>query len=103
MKKLVLIEKLEQMDVVCDNPKCDYKERIEAKQLSTYLYKYCPICGEILLTDADYVNYQNMIKVIDFINRWFGWIAIFIKQSDKKKLVSVHHHDKVTTFKTIEK
>lgn len=75
-----LIEKQQNYLVTCDNPKCGYAvpyTDATEKSLVLFIDKPCPKCGENLLTMEDYLQYQNLMKVVNFMNRWFSWITIF--------------------------
>jgi hypothetical protein len=45
----------------------------------------------------DYLQHQNLMKVVNFMNRWFSWITIFYSKKAwaKRQSVSVHVHDGV--------
>lgn len=106
MKKL--IEKQQQWSIVCDNPSCEYKltfsDLIE-KHLHLYIGKPCPLCGQNLLTIDDYVLHKRMMANIDFINRWFSWLTLFIpkKKLDRRSSVCVHVHDGIHVKKVDDK
>ena len=95
-----LIEKQQKSLVICDNPDCDYTvpytDETE-KYLVLFINKPCPKCGENLLTIEDYLQYQKLMNVVNFINRWFSWITIFYpkKACEKRQSVSVHVHNGV--------
>ena len=95
-----LIEKQQGSLVTCDNPKCDYTvpyTDATEKYLVLYIDKPCPKCGENLLTMEDYLQHQNLMKYVNFINRWFSWITLFYskKRLNKSNSVRVHIHDGV--------
>ena len=95
-----LIEKQQNSLVTCDNPNCDYTVPFAdatEKCLVLFIDKPCPKCGENLLTMEDYLQHQNLMKVVNFINRWFSWITIFYSKKAwaKRQSVSVHVHDGV--------
>lgn len=40
--------------ITCDNPKCDYENRIiDPSQYEFWVNKPCPKCGQLLLTEQD--------------------------------------------------
>jgi ssDNA-binding Zn-finger/Zn-ribbon topoisomerase 1 len=91
-----LIEKQESL-IECDNEKCDFTVAYceeEEKHLDLYINLPCPKCGENLLTMEDYLQHQKLMRVVNFINRWFSWITIFYskKNLDNGSTVSVHVH-----------
>lgn len=95
MKKL--IEKSDKLLLSCDNPKCNFNyevPNISRKYLFAFIGTPCPECGENLLTEKDHQLYINYMRAVDFINRWFSWITIFIPNK-KTKMVEVRFHDRV--------
>jgi len=102
MKKL--IETTQMVDVVCDNPECDYDVPIGSNPMSYYLNKNCPKCGQPLLTIEDYVKWLQFRRTVNFINKWFSWITIFYskKSLNSRELVSVHYHNNTTTISKIK-
>ncbi len=94
MKKLIEIQKQDYL-VVCDNKNCDYKVENPTKDprhnINGFLNVPCPKCGENLLTEEDLNTYKNFLKSVDFLNKWFGWIAIFIPKKYEKK-ATAHAH-----------
>jgi ribosomal protein S27AE len=99
-----LIEKQQNSLVACDNQSCDYSvpytDETE-KYLVLFINKPCPKCGENLLTMEDYLQYQNLMKVVNFVNRWFSWITVFYskKSLENRNSVRVHVHDGVKVSK----
>lgn len=87
-KKRNLIEITQENAIVCDNPNCDYAiENIEKNKftdVSVYVNKPCPKCGENLLTEKDYEIGLMIEKIINWLNRWFSWTTVFIKPSTDK-------------------
>lgn len=95
-----IIEKTRVTLVVCDNESCDYSvPYTESGELllAQFIGKPCPKCGQVLLTKEDYLQYQNVMKVVNFINRWFSWLTIFCSKKSlaKGSVVSVHVHNGV--------
>jgi len=93
MRKLIEIEKGKDF-IVCDNSSCDYRLKNEdtPESLISFINKPCPKCGENLLTEKDYEDYINFLKVTNWINKWFSWIMIFIPRK-KHKVYSLHVHE----------
>jgi hypothetical protein len=98
--KRLLIERHQQHSIECDNPECDFtvpfSETVE-KLLVRFINHPCPKCGENLLTEKDYLQALQLIKVVDWLNKWFSWPMYLIPQSkwDKRKSVSVKVHEGV--------
>jgi len=94
MRKLIEIGNQDYL-VVCDNKNCDYKVENPTKdpryRIDDFLNTPCPKCGENLLTEEDLITYKKFLKLIDFVNKWLGWIAIFIPKKHKKK-ATIHVH-----------
>lgn len=91
-----LIEVTQKNGIICDNPKCDFKIENETKDpkmdCSEYLNVGCPNCGENLLTEKDYLDYQRLLKIINWMNKWFSWLTIFTPKSKyTKSTVKVHN------------
>lgn len=86
MRKLIVIE--QEDIVVCDNKNCDFKVPNKTGKPDVDIKKYlnvpCPKCGENLLTEEDYSDFKLMVRAINWINKWFGWITIFIPKNKKK-------------------
>jgi len=90
-----LIEKQQNSLVICDNPNCDYAvPYTDETELVSFINKPCPKCGNNLLTIEDYLQHRNLMKVINFINRWFSWMTIFHSKRvwTKRKSFSIHVH-----------
>lgn len=90
--------------IVCDNPKCDYKVENPTKNafadISEYVNKPCPKCGENLLTEKDYYDSLVLLKIVGNINKWFGWLAIFpFLRKKKKSVASVHVYNGINIEK----
>lgn len=99
MKKIIEIGTQDYL-VVCDNKSCDYKVENPTKDpyhnIDNFLNVPCPKCGENLLTEQDLITYKKFLKSIDFLNKWFGWIAYLIpKKYEKKSRVKVHKGIKI--------
>lgn len=90
-----LIEGTQENLIMCDNPKCDYTIKNETKDIfsdiSKYVNKPCPKCGENLLTPEDYLTSVKTLKIVKFINKWFSWLTIFNPKSKSKDII-VHIH-----------
>lgn len=100
-----LIERHQESLVMCDNPECDYTVPYKTENEHTtilYINKPCPKCGENLLTEEDYINHMKVMKVVDFLNRWFSWLTIFVskKKWDNRTTVSVNVHDGIKIKKS---
>ena len=95
-----LIETHQVHSIVCDNPSCDYIIKddatdLDAEKLEKYIGVLCPNCGWDLLTELDYINFVNITKVINFINKWFSWITIFLPRSKKPVTGTISTHQKI--------
>ena len=98
MRKLIYQSEIGEL--VCDNPKCDFRCEIESKDYHKYINAECPKCGENLLTLEDYNLYLKVIKTVNRINRWFSWITLFIKEPDKRTRYRVHAHNENVDVKS---
>lgn len=58
--------------IVCDNESCDYKIENETKDpnvdISSFINKPCPKCGENLLTEEAYATHMNLLNFVKAIN-----------------------------------
>jgi hypothetical protein len=90
------MENFQKYTVVCDNPNCNYNVvnesgKVDLKELNTYLNKPCPKCGENLLTEEDYKNLVRLFKIIQWWEKWFGWLnKIFKSKKTTKVSIKVH-------------
>ncbi len=80
MKKLI---RMHQENIVnCDKPGCDFKVPNPTGDPNEPNLKYvgerCPECGSVLLTMQDYLQYRNMLRTMNWLNKWFSWLTIFI-------------------------
>lgn len=80
-------------EIVCDNPVCDYSVQTRKEHYADFLNQPCPKCGENLLTEKDYKSVLSLFKFVDFVNRWFSWVTIFMKKPIETKIVRIHTHD----------
>ena len=93
-----LIERHQEFSLVCDNPKCDFKilYSIEVEsRLHEFINASCPKCGENILTYGDYLRFVKVMNTVNFINKYFSWLGLFISDKKKKYNVLVHTHDKI--------
>lgn len=65
----------------CDNPACDFKIENRTKDpfidAEIFINHPCPKCGWNLLTLDDYMSWKKLVNTIKWVNKWFGWLAIF--------------------------
>lgn len=103
MRKLIQMH--QEHLIVCDNEACDFKILNETGDPNVSIEKYlnvaCPKCGENLLTERDYLDSLKFLRMVNFINRWFSWITIFIPKSKKPHVASAHAHNGIS-FEMIE-
>lgn len=53
----------------CDSPSCTYQDKsVKVEDYATYINHPCPECGAPLLTQADYDQVQNILRVFDMFN-----------------------------------
>ena len=97
----LLIEVNQKDLLVCDNEKCDFHipHTVENKnELVSYLNVPCPKCGENLLTEQDLIQSEKVMKVINFLNKYFSWLNyLFFWQ--QKKVIDVHTHNGINITK----
>ena len=94
MRKLI-ISRTDKL-IECDNEKCNFTIPYNEK-LGDFSFMFinfpCPECGDNLLTEKDYLLHQKLIKSVDFINKWFSWITIFIPKSEETESIKIHVHN----------
>ena len=102
MRKLIEID--QENLVECDNFECDFEVTNETKDpnsdISVYLNQPCPECGENLLTEEDLNDYKKIMRIINFLNRWFSWVTIFRRKKDKPFEGSVKVHNGIKMEET---
>ncbi len=100
MKKLIEM-KMDNL-IECDNPKCDFTIPNPTGDPNAYTDMYinmpCPQCGQNLLTEEDDRQFKAIMRTVNRINRWFGWIAYLIPRKKEKKggFIKVHDGIKIT-------
>jgi hypothetical protein len=52
----------------------------------------CPKCGADMLTEKDYHDTIRMFRMVDWINKWFGWLGSEEAPANGPN-VSVRHHN----------
>ena len=91
-----LIETTQENTIECDNLSCDFEIPNESEDpnapLDKYLNQPCPKCGENLLTKEDLDDYIKMMKIINFLNKWFSWLTIFRTKNTKMASVTARAH-----------
>lgn len=95
-----LIETARKSLIVCDNHICNYEVAYTPEienTFSQYINKPCPVCGENLLTEQDYLQDEKIMRSVQCINKWFSWITFFYskKSWSNRQTLSVHVHDGV--------
>ena len=98
--KRQLIEIVDQEYLVeCDNPNCDYKVKNPSgsafEDVSHYLNLPCPMCGENLLTERDYLDSLKVLKTVIWLNKWFSWLMFFVPKNSKTKSTSIRCYEGV--------
>lgn len=64
--ELIKIQKMG--GIKCD--RCSYRnESVGIESYPDWINRPCPLCGENLLTEKDYVAFQNILKTIQFIKK----------------------------------
>lgn len=93
--KRKLIQITQDFLIICDNPVCDYTVENPTKDpnidVAEYINAPCPICGENLLTGEDYLMGMRVMNAINWINKWFGWLAYVIPGKKEKSSIHVHN------------
>jgi len=105
MRKLIEIN--QDHLVICDNKDCDFKVPNETGAPSVSIMKQflnvaCPKCGSNLLTEEDYTNSLKILNAMNWINRWFSWVTLFMPKAKKKTKGIIHIHKGVTIHEKSE-
>ena len=91
--KRYLIELQQECLIECDNPECDYTIKNmtgnPSEDIMQFVNKPCPMCGENLLTEEDYLQSEKTMQFINWINKWFSWLTVFIP-SKKEQVFEIH-------------
>ena len=93
-----LIEKQDLGTIVCDNPECNVEFNLEDSPSATivdFIDMPCPECGQNLLTRQDYDIWRHVNAYVNFKNKWFSWITIFMSKEryeKSQKTIKVHVH-----------
>ena len=52
----------------CDNPSCDWEDTtIEIENMSDWINKPCPKCGENVFTYNDFLNAQRVLNIVNYL------------------------------------
>lgn len=84
--------------IVCDH--CPYVVENPTKDpnvdIKSYINKPCPKCGANLLTEHDYKLSLKTMKIVNWINKWFSWLAPKNPTSTIKEVpFEVSYHEKI--------
>ena len=87
----------QEYSIECDNTQCDYKIKNPTgdpnEDTREYINMPCPKCGDNLLTKQDYLHGLKVLKIVNWLNKWFSWTMIFVSKKAKTKSISVHCHN----------
>ena len=91
MKQLIKLS--QKVLIECDGISCDYKVKNETGEmpgnLKEYINRPCPECGTNLCTQSDYNVMVRFVKIINWMNKWFSWLAPDTDQNPIEKSVSL--------------
>lgn len=107
MKNKYKILEYQESGIICDNIKCDYESSekvITHKEMSSWVNKPCPKCGDNLLTMKDYNHHKKLIRIVNIINYiCFPFMFLIGGKNNKNcSSISYHHHDGKTTIERHE-
>lgn len=99
IKKLIHYNKNQAGNLDCDQ--CGYTDcnQCFAPDL---IGRKCPECGADMLSEKDYKDTVRLFKVLDWINKWFGWIGSESpdqQQGYNSYKMSIKTHDGKITIK----
>jgi predicted nucleic-acid-binding Zn-ribbon protein len=94
MRKLIEIQ--QENLIECDNKNCDYVIKNPTKDPNENVKRFvnmpCPKCGDNLLTEKDYLEGERFMQVLNWVNKWFSWVTIFIPcKYETKSSVTIHN------------
>lgn len=94
MRKLIEIE--QENLIECDNKNCDYVIKNPTKDPNESIKHYinipCPKCGDNLLTEKDYLDSERFMRILNWMNKWFSWVTIFIpRKYETKSSAKIHN------------
>lgn len=90
MKKIIHHDALSHIGRLhCDNAACGHILP-EALPWCPELIGYaCPKCGQSMLTESDYLRQEKLLRWIDTVNRWFGWMGHEYPSAKRYRSVSM--------------
>ena len=103
MRKLIELKKQDNL-VVCDNVTCGVTIAASTdtpiEEMKQYINKPCPECGRNLCTQKDYDNYVSIMKVINWMNKYFSWLTFFAKEKKTPTEVVIKSYNGIRIKKT---
>lgn len=94
-RKYTVIDMFQENLIVCDNLTCDYvipnpnpTGEVD-NDLSEFINMPCPKCGDNLLKTDDYKSFKKILKTINWVNKWFGWLGYFSKEKPNSKVLKI--------------
>lgn len=102
--KQKLIELSKNNEIICDNCKFTViSHRDPMDMCKHYINRPCPRCGKNLLTLKAAKNYLKFIHVVNWLNKWFSWLTIFIPRNKRLETFEAHHKDDSLKITKMEK
>lgn len=80
--------------------KCDFcdfvlKDKSENRTEESYIGESCPDCGENLLTKDDFIRHRKVMRFINWLNRWFGWLGTYPDDKRNEIIGEIDCHKKI--------
>lgn len=77
--------------LICDNPKCDFEDAtIKIDDYAKAINKFCPRCGENLLTQQDFEDFTAMYQKLKILAKS---VPHDENSSEERKTVYFHTHN----------
>lgn len=106
MRRLIHFDRNDAGVLHCDNEQCGHDLDRGAVEWGEHLISMpCPMCGESLLTRADYEHTETLFRVIEWLNKWFSWLPWVAAERDDPRLctLSMRSHDGKVEIKPYER
>ena len=75
MKKIIHLKAEDAGKLNCDNTACNYTTPELLPFNESLINHECPKCGSNMLTLNEYSRVVKLIKMVAWINKWFGWLG----------------------------
>lgn len=88
-RKLIQIE---DPALYCNKCGFELAEPVAVDELVEWVNAPCPHCKGNLLTEKEYGTFKGLVKCANWINKYFGWLAVFSKMQPVEKMLHVENN-----------